>query len=114
MTIVKVFYVFLSSAISRLNQAATIIAPVNLPFLYRFTLMVLFLYIVFGILNLSYKNIILLDTNRLIYETNTLNTEIKSLSTNISTLSDPMLMDYYYRDSFGLVSQGEILFLVVE
>lgn len=114
MNIITTTQAFFKWSGNKMASAARIIAPSELPPLYRFTLITLFIYIIFGIGSLSYKNMILLETYRVTNETREIKAKTSYYLSSLDLITGEDFMDSYYREYFALTKDGETLLLTTE
>lgn len=114
MNIIRITQAFFKWFREKTISTGKIIAPSQLPPLYRFTLVTLFIYIIFGIGSLAYKNIILLETYRVSNETREIRSKSAFYSSSLDLVTNKNFMDSYYREYFGLTGEGETLLLTTD
>lgn len=111
MNIIRITQAFFKWLRDKTISTSRIIAPSQLPPLYRFTLITLFIYIIFGIGSLAYKNIVLLETYRVSNETREIKNKSAFYSSSLDLVTNANFLDSYYREYFGLTGEGETLLL---
>ena len=114
MNIFTITQAFFRWSRDRMSSATKIIAPPQLPPLYRFTLITLFIYILFGTGSLFYKNIVLLETYRVTNETKEIKAKISFYSSSLDLITNENFVDSYYREYFALTRDNETLLLTTK